>query len=396
MRIAVIGGGIVGSLVSLGLADRGVEVTLVDRRDALMHGATFAGEGKIHLGYVYGLGDHATVAAMLNGAMSFDRSLESLVGRSLPWHEIVSTPFRYLVHHDSLISPDDFERHANRLSTTLEHMLGDTPSLTYLGQPLTGLEVERDGAPHTFITPERSVDMSSLSDIISSRVTNHHLIDLRLGHHIDMVDRNGDRWHLGARLSTGSSDAAVFNVGEFDAVVNCAWDGAAALDARAGFHPTTPSLRLRTFVHAHTNAAPTAVTIALGPFGDVVIFPGGRMYASWYPTGLLAFEQRDAAPPSWDDVVSDPEIHASQVRSTISSICRVVGELGDIENPRVHARVVVAHGSTDIDDPGSGLHQRGDADHVVADNWYSVRSTKLTTAPLAALNVVRAICGATP
>jgi hypothetical protein len=55
-----------------------------------------------------------------------------------------------------------------------------------------------------------------------------------------------------------------------------------------------------------------------------------------------------------------------------------------ITDVSVQARIVVARGSTDISDPASRLHERGDAGVVGRDGWISVRSPKLTTAPMLA------------
>jgi glycine/D-amino acid oxidase-like deaminating enzyme len=53
MRVGVLGGGLQGCCAALALADRGAQVALFDRNQALVTRAGAANEGKIHLGYMY-------------------------------------------------------------------------------------------------------------------------------------------------------------------------------------------------------------------------------------------------------------------------------------------------------------------------------------------------------
>ena len=54
---------------------------------------------------------------------------------------------------------------------------------------------------------------------------------------------------------------------------------------------------------------------------------------------------------------------------------------------------ILAEGVTDINDPASGLHVRSGAGFVESDGWWSVRSSKMTTAPLAGERCAAAITG---
>src|SRR4029077_9220616 len=53
MRVGVLGGGLQGCCTALALAERGAEVILFDKNDALLSRVAVANEGKIHLGYMY-------------------------------------------------------------------------------------------------------------------------------------------------------------------------------------------------------------------------------------------------------------------------------------------------------------------------------------------------------
>ena len=50
MHVGVLGGGLQGCCTALALAERGINVTILDRNNSLMSRAAVANEGKIHLG----------------------------------------------------------------------------------------------------------------------------------------------------------------------------------------------------------------------------------------------------------------------------------------------------------------------------------------------------------
>ena len=53
MRVAVLGGGLQGCATALALAERRLNVALIDRNETLLSRTAVANEGKIHLGYMY-------------------------------------------------------------------------------------------------------------------------------------------------------------------------------------------------------------------------------------------------------------------------------------------------------------------------------------------------------
>ena len=389
MRIAVVGGGVLGTSVATGLASVGHEVDLFERRPSLFMGATMAGEGKIHLGHVYGLGGHATSEVMLGAALEFDRCLERLVGGALDWDRLRGGSFRYVVAPDSLLGVDELLAHGERLEAIRSRLLDEDPSLTYLGAPLDSCRFRPvRGESRRFDVDERTIDVGALLAVLE-RSVEARSVRIRVDTRVEHVDRTMRGWCLRTIDGTGTSDESVHDV-----VVDCAWDDASRLDRLAGGPATEPNLRLRTFVHGRIDLPACAFTIVQGPYGDVVVRPDGRLYAAWYPTGLLAFANRSTSPAEWDSALEDPAVRDAQIESTLAGLRAFVPELGDVRDATVHARVVVARGTTDIDDPGSGLHHRDEIGCSFRDGWISVGSTKLTTAPIAALDVVRCVAAA--
>lgn len=377
-----------GALVTNGLARRGHDVVVYERRPGLFDGASAAGEGKIHLGHVYALGGMSTANVMLRAALGFDRAVDGLIGRPLDWDRLRGGRFRYVVAPESLVTPDDLVAHGERLEELRREVVHEDPSSTYLGRPLDDCRLRPvDGMPRWFDLDERCVDVQALRRVLVDALDSAPTVTVHRGVGVVGVEQVTTGWRLELLDASGTPTAH-----EHPIVVNCSWEDSARLDRAAGIpRSEPPNLRLRTFVHGHVDAAPMAVTVVHGPFGDVVVHRDGRLYASWYPTGLLGFANAESAPPEWCSALDDPRRCAEQIEATLENLRRHVPGLGPVLDATVSARVVVARGRTDIDDLDSELHVRDESGLEANDGWISARSTKLTTAPQSAAAVVARI-----
>lgn len=167
--VLVIGAGLVGCCTALELARRGQNVTLVDQDEQPMNRASLRNEGKIHLGLVYANDTSlATARLQLRAALRFTPLLERWLGEKV--NEIgISTPFDYLVAHDSFLSPHALEAHYRRLEQAFLAELQADPRLSYLGHRPERLfhalspgeadeRYDRRGFQRVFRTEERAVD----------------------------------------------------------------------------------------------------------------------------------------------------------------------------------------------------------------------------------------------
>jgi glycine/D-amino acid oxidase-like deaminating enzyme len=84
VRIAILGGGMLGTCTALELARRGRRSTLFEGASTLLQGASRWSEGKIHLGFVYA-GDPTlrTAQRLLPGGLAFAGLVSRLVQRTL-------------------------------------------------------------------------------------------------------------------------------------------------------------------------------------------------------------------------------------------------------------------------------------------------------------------------
>lgn len=393
--VAVVGAGLTGSCVALSLAQDGIDVVLLEQDHRPMNRASLRNEGKIHLGLVYA-NDRSlsTARLMLKGALSFGPVLEDLLGGAV--REVgISTPFAYLVAHDSLLTADEIQSYYEHLQSLYEELL--TERIDYLGTKPERLfrsmqehEWQSVFSPsvvsHAFDTAELSIDCDDLAGIVRQAVVSSGRIDLRLGHRLEEVTKASSGFILGGRNTSGA-----FTL-EVEQVVNCTWERRAAIDQQIGMEPAGDLLhRLKYRVIASLpddlRGRPSA-TMVLGRYGDVVVRANDTVYLSWYPAALLGWTNEVEPPRSWDAPCRGEVERAVQVQLSDAVILAIDDWYPHVAEARpfvVDAGVIVARGLTDVDVSDSALHGRTQVGVTSIDGYHSVDSGKLTTSPLFAI-----------
>lgn len=402
VRIAVIGGGLQGCGVALELAERGLRVDLFERSSSLMQGASRHCEGKIHLGYVYAADDSMRTARLMAAAAStFLPTVRQWIGTSAD-KLVTSTPFRYAVHRDSLRSCDG-------LASSYEAMAEIVRAEFDGDEIVPGLDVGHvrrlesgDDWPYgpaivsAYETSEIAVEPTALADAVEQAVSSHPLITTTCGATVTAVDSRSRTimWRQDHDTGSESTQAA------YQRIVNCSWGSLPKLDSTAGLIPARSwNFRMKYFVRlgAVEATAPTpSTTFVLGPFGDVVDFGAAGRYLSWYPAGRLGFST-DLEPPDWKT-----ELPASAsveiARNIATGLATVMPSIAALR-PAVERHGVVrggliyAHGSTDLSDNETELHQRHSVGVTSVGPYSSVNTGKLTTAPYFARKVADSLCG---
>jgi hypothetical protein len=383
MGVAILGGGFQGCCLAMALALRGRRVSLYEQNAILLAGAATASEGKIHLGYTYAADRSLTTARMLmRGAMAFAPQMRRYLDADEPW--VASEPFLYAVHRDSQVTAEQFAGHLD----ATHHLIQTIATRdSYFGinlsvpQRLTSAALKARFDPAyviaAFGTSEIAIDTTAMAESIRKRIAQDPKIDVRPNRRVTAVENEG------ARLRVRSTNLVSGEVGSesYDAVVNALWDGRLAIDATRGIHPGRKwiyrfkhGIRFRL---AEQNSLPS-VTIVLGPFGDVVAYRDGSYYISWYPACMTAHSEA-LSPPAWQ---SD-DVQSSIVTKSFAGMGAIVPELCNVRpySIRVKGGVIVAWGSTDIDDHTSELHRRYDIGVHSYDRYHSIDPGKFTMAP---------------
>jgi glycine/D-amino acid oxidase-like deaminating enzyme len=383
MRIAVLGGGFQGCCTAIELAIRGAQVCLYDRNAALLSGAATANEGKIHLGYVYG-GDRslATARMMLAGSLPFAALVQRFLDAEAPFE--IASRYVYAVHRTSLYSADEMAAYYEAVHGVIT---AAKDRYDYFGIDLEAPRrlsaAERDdlfngaNVVAAFATDEIAIDSVALAAKVQARVAHDAKIDVRLGRRVVAVEGDGDRLTVRSTGAAGDQNDDVF-----DGVVNALWDGRLAIDATRGQHPG------RKWVHRNKHGirfrsaiALPSITVALGPYGDIVNYGNGGYHLSWYPVCMT--EHSDAlAPPRWPEFPDEPR-RSQMVEAAFAAMAAIVPKLAEAHPTDVAVKggVIFAWGATDIDDPDSELHQRYRIGVQTQGRYHSINTGKLTMAP---------------
>jgi len=392
LRVAVLGGGLLGCCTALVLARRGASVTLFDRTDQLISRTSVHNEGKIHFGYVYaGDSSLATARMMIRGALLFAPFLRDCLDL-VPERIALSSPHVYLVHRDSQRSVDYLSGYFDAVHALVEDAAGGAKK-DYFGADLhqaprkwsaaeIGAAFDPATAVAAFDTEELAVDPYALARAFRERIAATPAIEVRLRRTVQSVGESG------ARLRVVSDGPEGLERGDYDHVVNALWDGRLAVDATLGIRPKRPWLyRFRyglRFESREVFKVPLALTMVHGPFGGIVCYGNGAMYLAWYPACRVGSSD-NLEPPAWPTHAAEP-LRSRIIRDTIGALAEIVPALGAVD-PRTFADALVvggnifAWGSTDTDDAASELHQRHDIGVVSVGNYHSVDPGKLSLTP---------------
>ncbi len=396
-EILVLGAGLQGAGIALELARRGIAATLLDQDEAPLNRASRRNEGKIHLGLIYANDAGGTTAlTQLEGALTFRRIVSRWLGGRDAWM-VRSTPFDYLVARDSVLPAAALSAHYDALGRHCRERLAEDPSLDYLGErpaelarPASSGEVAARYGPDrvdgAFRTAERAIDPDVLADALRGAIIRAEPLTFLPSRRVRTIERT-----RGGFAVSGDGPMGPWTLHAAQ-VVNATWERRPALDRQLGIDPPAGLLhRLKYRVIARLpeslHGAPS-VTIVLGRYGDVVVRPDGTAYLSWYPAGLRGWSTEVEPPRAWDAGCrgeSEPEAARAVGAAILAALDDWYPGIGAASAQQVDAGAIVAIGRSDVDDPGSGLHDRSRIGVTSAGGYHSVDPGKLTTAPRFAL-----------
>jgi hypothetical protein len=381
---------------------------MLDRTPQPWGATSLRGEGKLHLGYVYANEtDRQTAATMLQGAFTFSGLLDGWTDRSIDWASVRSSPFVYGVLPDTMVSTDRLTEHYAWVDAQAARYV--TAGQTYAG--LSRLRPVESLADHSSQGLSDRVSAAFVTDEVA--IYPRHL----RAHILEALERNSVRFIGSSTVTaverrpegmevtcvptpgTPADGQPAFTVRRADLVVNCLWEGRLRVDESFGINTTRPCFyRLKfglngTITGGGTQSALQSTTFVLGPFGDIVRFPSDRVYLSWYPDCMTDSQIGSEVPASWYSPIAGEtgaEEQARLVSASVRALSGLAPAVARVQIDDVAAGVVVAWGSTDIDDHRSELHHRyeiGVHDH---DGYLSIDTGKFTMAPYFADLAVRA------
>jgi hypothetical protein len=392
-----------GTCVALELARRGCRVRLVEQDGLPINRTSVRNEGKIHLGLVYAHDPAGQTAdLMLQGALHFFPLLSRWLGDAVQRLQF-STPFHYLVAEDSLLTPDALAQHYDQVERTCRQMLDEAPGLNYLGlrpERLVHRLPDDTLARHYrasrllggFATEERALNTQEVAGLLCQAVADEPNIAFMPSHAVRAVHRRGHAFRV-----EGEGPDGVWAL-EAEQVVNATWASRQAIDQSLGIEPEPGVLhRLKYRVLARLpprlRAGPS-VTMVIGRYGDVVIRPDGTVYLSWYPAAMKGWSHDLLPPAAWNDAATG-KVSAADAAAIARDIMHAIDAwypgIAEATPYQVDAGVICAHGTTDVDDAASGLHNRTRVGVRSFEGYHSVSTGKYTSAPWFAIAAADAV-----
>lgn len=401
MHVAIIGAGGAGCCAALELAQSGVRVDLFEREPQLIQGASKVNEGKIHQGFIYAKDDpDHTARLMARGALTFREYLSRWIDVNAAL--VLSTPFVYAVHEETMLSPDRLAAHyaaccrifeEERATTGLSYLGVDEPAGFYeLGADERAGLLNPDRYLTAFQTTELAVDPRAIAAALAERVEAEDRIALVSSSVVRSVERRPD-----GRFMIDFEGGARQSAGPYDQVVNAAWDGRLAIDRSMGLNPPHPwsyrhKFGSRVSIPLETDDLPS-VTSVLGPLGDIVNFGANGFFLSWYPTGMIEMSTDLAPPDRWRSLTRDQRLDVyRRSKAHWRELCPLLTKL-DYSADRVDpaSGTIFAWGDTDVSDADSLLHSRYEVGVHTLDGYHSANTGKYTLVPLVGLTIARRV-----
>jgi hypothetical protein len=122
-----------------------------------------------------------------------------------------------------------------------------------------------------------------------------------------------------------------------------------------------------------------------GPYGNIVVSDNtDRAFCSWYPAGMKGLMEYGDLPQPWEKACSgrvSPALIEQLRRDHLAGFRKIIPGLPDLKVIAVKGGVILAEGSKDITERDSAFHARNDTPIREQAGYYSVNTSKYTSAP---------------
>lgn len=391
----VLGAGIQGICVALMLEAQGYRVELVDKSSGIMNRASLNYEGRIHLGFVYGMDkSQKTGQRMVLDALNFAPYLEKLIGDKIDWLALCSKPTDYFVARDTILPADQVERYFENIQSFYCEQL-DNKNLNYLGQRPKSLfqrisipsYFNADRVTDCFRTTEFSVDQLKIKKMLQRALSQLPQVNIRLQYLVESIEKEVNGYIVRGKDSTGENIDLHASI-----VVNCLWEKRAYFDQQLGLEVEKQSIRLKYGIVVALDdflSKINSFAMVLGANGNFVCNPrSNTAFFAWYPSCLRGLMEYGEIPEDWDRVADgfvDPELYEILVEENLRNFKELLPGLRSVDVIKIKGGMILGPAgknyTKDIDQPDSVLHTRSESPIRQSDGYYSISTGKFTSAP---------------
>lgn len=401
-RIAIIGAGGLGVCTALELSKRGYKVEIFEEHHTPIQKASYANEGKIHVGFIFAMDrSFQTAKKMLDGAIHFMDYIQRWA--DIDPEECISTPFYYLVHKESLLNAEQLNQHYQKCADYFAELHSKTQK-KYLGifddleaSLLPRNQMEGIGNPEFIDDVFKTSEYSLEPRYVAQKLTEALMDDPNLTVHLSTKVLGVSEKENGFKIKF-EREGEIYSE-TFDEVVNTAWNGLLEIDRTMGIEPIGEWSHRYKFgnkilIPLEDSDLPSA-TMVLGPFGDTVNFRDKGAFCSWYPIGRTGWST-DYRAPEWDSMYSEQQ-RMKVFKDSFEELKRRIPSLGrlnfPIETVDPVGGVILALGNSDVDVEKSRLHDRFEIGLRSFGKYHTVDTGKYTLIPFLAMEVADRVAG---
>lgn len=195
--VAVVGGGIFGVMTALKLAEHGFSVSLFEKQNSVLLGASYINQNRLHMGYHYPRSRETAKAACLH-QQEFQRLFPEAVVDDFDHYYCVA-------RDNSRVSGEEFVEFCDELS------------LPYEQSWPTAITLDRQRIETCLWVPEKLYDANILRHLLRQRLAEEPVISVMLGTEILGVNQFHDGFEIHYHGAAGVERMTV------DAVVNATY-----------------------------------------------------------------------------------------------------------------------------------------------------------------------------
>jgi len=279
-RVAVIGCGIFGAMTALRLAESGVDVSVFERGQSALLGASYNNQNRLHLGFHYPRDDE-TAKQCIKGFQRFRDEFGNCIKQNFP-------NAYFIAKNDSMTTPEDYLAFCHRVGLRYDIIDLDTfrPNVREVALGITSDEVVYDcGILRTLV--EQRLDAAG--------VKPHYSIEVK------RIAREGACYMI-------EGNGKLY--GSFDAVVNCTYANLNLLNSQLGYAAPVYQYEYTMVPILEWNKSPVGITIMDGRFMTVLPFGTTGHFLLYHVVhSVVATEIGNQVPTGWIDQQSAPSKH---------------------------------------------------------------------------------------
>lgn len=389
-NITVLGSGIQGLCSAFALNEKNFNVTILEKEDELFNKTSKNQEGRVHMGFTYGL-DKSMVTGedVMNNSLHFSSLLDGWLGK-IDWQEYLMPKGYYLVDKTSMLTTDELYSYYEKLQEKYHEIMSENPTLTYFNRRPSIIFKQLRQIPRSmsaqhldsvFITEERIVEMFYLRDLLLKKLKETH-IKIVTGKEVTRVERDSIGFSI-ITLNKNNEEEIL----TADIVVNCLWNNRLQIDKTLGISTLDePLYRFKVGILGTVDQLVPTCSITTGVYGNISPRLDKRhAYISWHKECMKELTTTGCTPPAWEKSFSEYknfDHNADWINCTIDNLIEYVPALKNFKPTMLLPGIICSAGKSDIGDRNSNVHKRGANMGVYEfDDYFTVDTGKFCSAP---------------